>query len=245
MLKASNFLLVIFCGLSLLTSCSTKETPSPELYYTEAMKQLKSKNYQSAAEKFEKIDDEFPFSPWAVKGKIVATYARYKSDDYEKLLNLVNDFIRLNPNSEYVPYMMYMKGLSYYNQIPDIHRAQDKTQEASNVFRELAARFPEDFHAEDALKKLAFVDEHLAGANMSVGRQMMINENYIGAITNFDRVIKFYRHTNQVPESYYRLVEIYCKIGLDSEAKKAFAELSERFPENFWTKEAVKIMDNV
>lgn len=226
---------------SLLLSCSKKdEKTNAEISYTKAMKLLKKKNYSEAATEFEKIDDDFPFSKWATKAQTMAIYARYKDEDYTKLLSVAEDFVRLNPNSEYVPYTLYMKGLSYYNQIPIIESAQDNTQQASFTFRELVARFPNSDYAADAKEKLEFVDEHLAGAKMSIGRYQIRNQNYVGAINNFSDVVERYRQTNQVPEAYFRLTEIYRKIGLREEATKAKKHLAEHFPENYWTKLAQK-----
>ena len=235
-----KFLLLLIIPF-LLFSCSKKdEKTSAEISYVKAMKLLKSKNYSEAASDFEKIDDDFPFSKWALKGQTMAVYARYKDEDYVKLLTVVDDFLRLNSSSEYVSYMLYMKGLSYYNQIPNIERAQDNTQQASFAFRELVARFSNSDYASDAKEKLIFVDEHLAGARMSVGRYQIKNKNYIGAIGNFSEVIERYRQTKQVPEAYFRLIEIYRKVGLKTEAEKAQKQLIERFPENYWTKLAEK-----
>ncbi len=223
--------------LSLVFSCSKKdEKTSAEIAYTKAMKILKNKNYSEAASEFEKIDDDFPFSKWAIKGQSMAIYARYKDEDYAKLVTVADDFLHLYPSSEYVPYAIYMKGLSYYNQIPDITRAQDNTQQASFAFRELVARFPRDEHSLDATQKLIFVDEHLAGTKMSVGRYQIKSRNYVGALSNFSDVTTRYRNTQQVPEAYFRLNEIYYKIGLKAEAEHAQFQLESKFPENYWTK---------
>ncbi len=235
--------LIIFLAASLLFSCAKKkeEKQNAEVAYTKAMKLLKEKSYASAAEEFSKIDDEYPFSRWAVKAQSMAVYAYYKDEDYAKLTSTVDDFIRLNPAHETVPYMMYMKGLSFYDQIPETSRGQDNTQQASSTFRELIARFPLSEHAEDARKKLNFVDEHLAGAKMSIGRYQILNQNYVGAINNFTEVTERYRFTNQVPEAFFRLSEIYYKIGLQKEARSAFSQLKSAFPHNEWTEMARKI----
>ena len=227
---------------TLLFSCSKKkEDASAEIEYIKASKLLNKKSYSEAADIFEKIDDEYPFSKWAIKGQTMAVYARYREEDYTKLLQVADDFIRLNPSSEYVPYMLYMKGLCYYNQIPDIERAQDHTQQASFIFRELIARFPTLDYSSDAKDKLGFIDEHLAGAKMSVGRYQIQNKNYIGAINSFREVTKRYRQTNQVPEAFFRLAEVYYAIGIKDEAKKALNELEKRFPDNNWKKLAEKL----
>jgi len=221
---------------TLLFSCSKDkdEHPNAEKTYLNATKLLKQKNYSQAADEFEKIDDDFPFSKWAVKAQTMAVYARYQDDEYGKITANVDDFLRLNPASEYVPYMLYMKGLSYYDQIPSIERAQDNTQQASNSFRELIARFPSTTYADDAREKLAFIDEHLAGAKMAVGRYQISTRNYVGAILNFNEVISRYRYTKQVPEAYFRLAEIYKKIGLPEQSEKIKTQLQQDFPDSEW-----------
>jgi len=234
--------LLLICFLIVL-SCSSKkdEKNNAELAYTKAMATLKDKSYSQAADEFEKIDSDFPFSKWATKGQIMAVYARYKDEDYAKLIQNSEDFLRLNPSSEYTPYVLYMKGLSYYNQIPSIERAQDTTQQASYSFRELIARFPTTDYSYDAREKLELVDEHIAGAKMSIGRYQSNNGNYVGAINNFSEVVKRYRQTNQVPEAYFRLGEIYSKIGLSKEGNNALSNLKQKFPDSEWAKLSDKI----
>ena len=237
----SLFLISLVAGS--LISCSHKkdEQASAEISYTKAMKLIKNKNYVEAAEAFTKIDDEFPFSKWAVKAQPLAVYAYYKEENYVKLLQVIDDFLRLNPASEYVPYMMYMKGLTYYNQIPEISRAQDNTQLSSFTFRELIARFPASEYASDASGKLSFIDEHIAGAKMSVGRYQIKVKNFVGAIENFTEVTKRYRLTDQVPEAYFRLAEIYYKVGLRKESVKAYKILQSTYPQSTWVNLAQKI----
>jgi len=240
------FCFLLITGITFSCSHSKKddEPTTAEAAYTKAKKLLDNKDYNSAADAFEKIDNDFPFSKWSAKGQTMAVYARYKEEDYIKLLSTIDDFLRLNPSSEYVPYMLYMKGLSYYNRIPEINRSQDDTQQASYVLRELVARFPASDYAADAKEKLSFIDEHLAGAKMSVARYQMQNHNYVGAIENCKEVITRYRQTDQVPEAYFRLTEIYYKIGLKEESHKAFSLLKSRFPKNSWTMRAKKIDSN-
>lgn len=235
----------IFCFAIILTltfSCSKKEEKnSPEIAYIKAAKLLKEKNYSEAAAEFEKIDDDFPFSKWAIKGQTMAIYAYYKNEDYTKLIQVSDDFITLNPSSEYVPYVLYMKGVSYYHQIPSIERAQDLTQQASYTFRELIARFPASDYVFDAKEKLEFVDEHLAGAKMSIGRYQISKRHYVGALQNFHEVISRYRYTKQVPEAYFRLAEIYHKIGLKNEEMKIKKYLKLNFSQNHWTRLSDKL----
>lgn len=235
-----NFL-ILFIMLFAVFSCAKKEkTPTAESTYIKAYEQLKDKNYSESAKTFEKIEDDFPFSKWAPKAQIMAAYAYYKNNDHADTIRVVEDFIRINPADSAIDYMTYLKAMCYYKQIPDIARAQDNTKLASITLRELVARFPNSDYAQDARDKLVVVDEHLAGAKMSVGRYQINQENYIGALQNFQEVVDRYHYTNQAPESYYRLVETYNKIGLTSQATKANQILQERFSDNEWAQMAQK-----
>ena len=231
--------------LLIFTSCSHKEkNDSAEYLYIEAMKELKNKNYTQAIELFEKINDNHPLSKWSVKGQIMITYAYYKQGSYDEAAGAAQSFIQNNPNHKDVPYVQYLYAMSYYNRIPNIKRGQDNTKIASYGFRELIARFPDSKYSEDAGKKLHVVDEHLAGAKMEIGRYQISNKNYVGAIKHFNNVISNDKNSNQMPEAYYRLFEIYYKIGMNSEAQKALLQLKQLYPESRWYQYAIKIQAN-
>ncbi len=234
---------LIFCLI--LFSCKTTEEKkeTAESSYLKALESLNDKNYNEAAKAFEKIDDDYPFSKWAAPAQTMAVYAYYKDKSYSDIIRVVEDFIRINPTNEAISYMLYMKALSYYEQIPQISRAQDNTRLAFAGFRELIARFPQSNYANDAEEKLNYINEHLAGAKMSVGRYQITQENYVGALKNFNEVVSRFSHTNQAAEGYYRLVEIYTKLGINNEARMAYLQLSTNYPQNYWYKKAQEIIE--
>jgi len=240
----TNFLKLIICFFIAVSfsSCKKKEeTPTSENSYVKAYELLKDKNYSEAAKAFEKIEDDFPFSKWAAKAQTMAVYAFYKNKDYGDAIRVVDDFIRVNPANQAISYMIYMKALSYYDQIPEINRAQDSTKLSYIAFRELLSRFPNSDYAQDAEDRLIFINQHIAGARMSVGRYQISQQNYVGAIKSFQEVVKRYGFTDQAPEALHRLVELYLKIGLKIEAQKTYTQLQARFPNNEWAKTAEKI----
>ncbi len=241
MKKIKQFI-ILFLILTITFSCSKKdEKPTAERAYINAQKLLKDKDYSQAAKEFEKIEDDYPFSKWASKAQTMAAYAFYKNKDYTEVIRVVDDFIRVNPSHNSIAYMIYIKGLSFYEQIPDITRAQDNTKAAYGVFRELIIRFPDSEYSKDGNEKMSVINEHLAGSKMHVGRYQQWQENYIGAIKNFQEVIQRFQFTEQAPEAYYRLIEIHYHLGIKKEAHKILQQLSENFPDNEWQKKAVKL----
>lgn len=229
--------LLILCLIITVPSCSEKEEKSSaEIAYTKAMKKLKDHDYLSAAEDFGKITDEHPLSKWAIKGQTMSAYSYYKEEKYDDVIKTAEEFIRNNPNHLDVAYMMYLKSLSYYNRISEITRAQDNAISASYSFRELIARFPLSDYAGDAKEKLVLVDNHIAGAKMSIGRYELQTTSYIGAIKNFQEVIDRHSRTSQAPEAYFRLFETYKKIGLNKQAEKYEEMLISNYPDSKWSK---------
>jgi outer membrane assembly lipoprotein YfiO len=87
---------------------------------------------------------------------------------------------------------------------------------------------------DDSRKKLVLVDEHIAGAKMSVGRFQIKSRNYIGAIKNFQNVTYNYSKTKQAEEAYFRLFEIHRKLGLEREAISYLRQLKENYPKSIW-----------
>ncbi|NBX53189.1 MAG: outer membrane protein assembly factor BamD [Proteobacteria bacterium] len=229
--------------LTNLSGCkSSEKIVTAESLYLEAFELLQDKDYMLSAEAFEKIDNEFPYTKWAIKGQTMSAYANYRLREYDKVIQLADDFIKLHSNSEYAPYMLYMKGLGYYNKIPSIERAQDFTKEASLAFRELVARYRESQFSLDAKEKINFIDEHLAGAKLSTARHQIYSQNYVGAIKHLNEAITLFHYTKQTPEAYYRLAEIYFRIGMKDQSKTISEYLQKKFPKNYWSKESLKFI---
>jgi outer membrane protein assembly factor BamD len=229
-------IIMIFIIIIAISSCKSKneEKKTASLEYQKAYKLMQKKDFIAAAEAFEKIDDDYPFSKIAVKANVMAIYCYYKQDNLSKIIEISDSFLSINPDSEYTPYVLYMKGLAYYLQIPNIKRAQDYSWQSSSAFRELNARFISSKYRQDAENRLEIIDEHLAGAKMNIARYQMQNNNFIGAINNFNDVTIYYSRTKQVAEAYFRLSEIYQYLGMEKQAKEMGDFLQNRFPESFW-----------
>lgn len=239
-MKLVHIILIVFIAF-FASSCASKkeEVKSAVESYKQALKTLNDKRYSEAAEKFEGIYDDYPSSKWSIKGGNMAVYAYYKDKKYEDVIRVADTFIDLNPAGEYVPYLQYMKSISYFNMIPNVNRGQDYTELASYAFRELAARFPNSDYAADAKDKINIIDERLAGAKMSIGHYQLKNDNYVGAMLHFSDVVDRYDHTKQAPEAYFRLYEIYYKLGMKDQAQIFKKELKNRHGDSPFAKKSI------
>ena len=228
--------------LPLLGGCGSKDedqkassTSMPvETLYNNGIDALQAKRYTTAIDQFNAVQQNYPFSTWAPSAQLMVAYAQYLQNHYTDALTALDGFIKLHPASRDVPYAYYLRALCYYEQITDISRDQKGTQDAMAALQEVVDRFPGTTYARDARLKIDLCRDHLAGANMEIGRWYEGQHMYTAAIGRFQRVVDDYQTTNQVPEALHRLVEIYLILGLKDEATRTAAVLGYNYPGNRW-----------
>ena len=243
-----KILALCFMAIMLNSCASSNDTKSgndiqtAEQLYQQGYKYLQKTAYDSAAQNFEKIELEHPYSKWAVKSKLMSAYAYYKGEKYDDAIMSLERFIKFHPSNKDVAYAYYMRGLCYYDQITPAQKDQSNTQKAQDAFNQLIILFPETEYAKDASNKLNLILDHLAGQEMSVGRYYLKNQNYLSAINRFNVVVSSYQTTPQIEEALYRQVEIYTIMGMNDQALKSFKVLEHNYPKSKWLEKAQKII---
>jgi len=225
----------------------TKEEPQleepPDKLYNEGLYLLNSKkDVKTAAKRFEEVDRQHPYSEWARKSLIMSAYAYYEAGAYEDSVNAARRYVTLHPGSPDAAYAQYLIGSSYFDQIRDISRDQDRTEKAIQALDEVARKYPNTEYAVAAKKKIEIARDQLAGKEMSIGRYYMERRDYSGAINRFKVVVTRYQTTRHVEEALLRLTEGYLALGIVSEAQTSAAVLGHNFPDSRWYKDAYALV---
>jgi outer membrane protein assembly factor BamD len=245
MMRLNLFLVATFCLA--LTACSDKtEGPYVERsvgdLYNEAHTLLDEGKYEAAANAFDEVERQHPYSKWASKAQMMAGYAHYRGQKYDRAIPAFEAFTQLHPAHEDVPYALYMTGLSYYEQLGPSTRDQTDTYDALRVFQELIRRFPATPYGRDARLKVILLKDALAGKEMEIGRYYLKKNAYQAAIPRFQVVAKEFDTTKHVEEALYRQVECYVGLGLMTEAKKVAAVLGHNYQGSAWYVEAYNLV---
>jgi len=240
-------LFCLFVSLGIVTGCSSSpelalKEPTAEELYTQAHKYLDKKEYKKAAETFEKVELEHPYSKWATKAKLMGAYAYYKDDMYDDAIISLDRFIKFHPGNKDIAYAYYLKALCYYDQIATVEKDQGNTEEAYKALQQVIFRFPDTDYAQDARLKLDLSKDHLAGKEMEIGRYYLSQNNYLSALNRFSTVVTDFQTTSHIEEALYRQVEIYTILGMPSEAKNAAYVLGHNYPDSKWYKKANNII---
>ena len=171
----------------------------------------------------------------------MAAYSHYMNNKYDEATASLDRFIQVHPGNRDVVYAYYLKALCYYEQISDVQRDQDMTQQALTSLEDVITRFPDTAYSRDARLKIDLTRDHLAGKEMAVGRFYLNRQHYLAAINRFKAVVEDYGNTTHAPEALFRLTEAYISLGLASEAKRSAAVLGYNYPGSDWYQDAYNL----
>jgi len=246
--KTPKSLLFLPVVLMLASACSNVSeeysNKNAEELYSTGLSLFKEKDYSKAAELFEEVERQHPYSNWAVQSQKMYSYCYYEDQKFEEAIEGFKNFIKLHPGHKDVAYAYYMLGLCYFEQTPKTsERDQQTAQEALLTFKSLISRFPQSSYVKDSKKKIEIINDKLAAKELSVGRFYQKNGNFIAAVNRFQVVVNNFGKTSYVPEALHRMVECYLSSGLLDEAKQAGGNLNSNYPGNEWTGYANKLLE--
>ena len=202
--------------------------------YTYGREQLDIGRYILAAQIFDEVERQHPYSVWARRAMLMSAFSYYAGKDYTKSIAAANRFLSLHPGNKDAPYAYYLQALSLYEQIEDVERDQQITFQTLGAMNEVIRRYPDTPYAADLRLKRDLVEDHLAGKEMEIGRFYMKRHEYIAAVKRFEAVVDNFQTTSHAPEALHRMVESYLLLGIPDEARKTAAVLGHNYPQSDW-----------
>jgi outer membrane protein assembly factor BamD len=215
-------------------STSSANLPPADVLYAQGLAKMQTEHYDKAADIFDQVEENYPYSTWATHAQLMHGYAEYKQQNYDDAIGALNRFIALHPENQDIAYAYYLKSLCYYEQIEDVQRDQTATYEAIQTLTDVTTRFPDSAYARDARIKLRLAQNRLAGHDMVIGRYYQKQHLYAAAVGRYQDVIQSYQTTTYVPEALERLTEIYLDLGLTNAAQGSASVLAYNYPGSPW-----------
>jgi len=210
--------------------------------YTAARTRLDQGRYKEAAQLFDEVERQHPYSIWARRAQLMSAFSYYLDRSYTESIASAQRFLAVHPGNRDAPYAYYLIALGYYEQIVDVTRDQKITRQAQDALGELTRRYPNTRYASDARLKIDLVNDHLAGKEMEVGRFYGRRRQWLAASMRYRTVVDQYQTTSHTPEALMRLTEAYLALGVRPEAEKAAAVLGANYPGSDWYKRSYDLM---
>ena len=247
--RAARFLTIalvtaVLAGCSLFGPTKVKEEPivPSATLYQKALDDIDRQYFTSAIKSLQQLDRQHPRDPLVEKSKLMQVFANYRANELDEAILAADRYLAIYRNGKDAPYVMYLKGNSYFAQIKDITRDQQLSVDAIETYQLLISNYPTSEYADDAKEKLLIAYDQLAGKEMSVGRYYLGNGQTTAAINRFQTVAEKYQTSTHIEEALYRLTEGYLTLGLINEATTAAAVLGHNYPNSSWYKEAFELL---
>ncbi|OWZ25391.1 outer membrane protein assembly factor BamD [Wolbachia endosymbiont of Wuchereria bancrofti] len=199
--------------------------------YEEAVELFDQKKYKQAIRAFRKIEDLYPFSYWAMKAKLLSGISHYNMDDYSSAASDMDDYIYIYPNGEDLPYVYYLRVLSYYMQINRVQLGQQTAYKALELAAEYVNLFSGSEYIEEMKEKVRLITEHILKKEYSIGKFYFRRGEYLAAIKRFQNIISN-KDYSYFPRSINYLIAAYSALGLDLEAGQYESLLAENLRGN-------------
>ena len=222
---------VIASALSLnLTGCSTGVVTdavpdmSQEALRAEALRLTEKGDFALARDYLEALDSRYPFGELTDQVQLDLIYAYYKSHKSEQATAAIERFLRLNPNSMYTDYALYMKGLNElqkHGTIIQDYLGFDRSQkdpvalyDAFKAFTDLIERFPNSPYAKDAYLRLVDVKMALARREWAIAKYYQDRGALVSAIRHCHFIIYNYPDSMYTKAAYEMMAQNYETLGL-------------------------------
>ena len=235
-------------GVSLKSS-NDKALPEPtdqeiaiSIYY-EAIESLQIGDAFYAAKKFREVENLLPQDKWASKASLMASYAEYSRSSYSSAIFSLERHVKYYPADKNIAYAHYLMAMCYYEQILDEKKDLKPLLQAREKFEFIMRTYPDTDYATDARFKIDLIIDQLAAKEMSIARYYMKTEKWIPALNRLKIVVDQYDKTIFVEEALHRLVEIYYRLGLLEEAKRAASILGYNYRSGDWYKRSYKVFN--
>lgn len=155
----------------------------------EAETAYKEGNWDEAADLYQQLKDRYPYSRYALLADLRVGDAYFKAKRYDEAVLAFDDFIRLHPKNEGVPYAYYQMGMVHHSQMLTPDRDPSNARKATEVFQRLVRQHPSSEWAQKAYPRLKEALERQANHDMFVGDFYMRTKQYEAAIGRYKRVL--------------------------------------------------------
>jgi outer membrane protein assembly factor BamD len=148
--------------------------------------------YKKAIEHFQKVKDIYPFSRYAILAELKLGDAHYRIEQYEDAVFAYEEFEKLHPRNEAVPYVIYQIGRCHFDRMSTPDRDQTAARKALEAFQRLQKQFPNDPYARSAADHMIACYKSLAGHEFGIGQFYFKSHHYKAALGRFSVVVSEY-----------------------------------------------------
>lgn len=210
-----SYIVKFYFGDTFSKGSSTAVEKSADQLAAEGMQKMQQKDYDDAIKDFRQLKERYPYSKYAILAELKLGDAHFHNKEYTEAAIAYEEFTRLHPRNEVIPYVLYQIGMCHFLAFSTVDRDQEETQLAIEAFQRLIQTFPDSEYSLKAKKQLFECQKRIAAHEFHVGRLYYIMEEYYAARERLELVSRKY------PQALKDL-------GYEEEARKMLAASEHR-----------------
>jgi len=187
------------------SACSAPPVPPEGDLFAQANREFENRDFVMAAQFYDKLLEQYPFSDNAETARLRIAHAYYLGGEYEKAIAAFNDFERLHPTSEALPFVEYSVGMAYLDQARPLDRDKAATENAKLQFERVQSRYENSLYGRLAAFRIAQCNEFLAGHELMVGEYYASIGKKEAALSRYRYLVEQYPRTDAAVEARRRL----------------------------------------
>jgi len=191
--------------LAFVAACGAPPVPPEGDLYSQANGEFSNGDFTMAAQFYDKLLEQYPFSDFAEVARLRIAHAYYLGKEYEKAIAAFNDFERLHPTSPALPFVEYSIGMAYLDQARPLDRDKAATESAKLQFERVSDRYQGTLYGRLAIYRVSQCNELLAGHELKVGDYYATVGKDGAAIARYRYLLEQYPETDAAVEAKRRL----------------------------------------
>jgi len=237
-------------ALSLLLGCSGKGKDiktiegDPELLYKQGLARFNKRDYPEALKKFEELKSNFPDNPpYTIWAELKVGDCHFLEKKYVEAIAAYEEFKKIHPGHEEIPYVQYQIGMSYFNQMFTLDRDQTPTKKALSSLEYLIANYPPSLFTEKAKGKIGVCKKRLADHEFYIGNFYYKQGKFQAAATRFEGLLEKFPKDPDEDKTLYFLGKSYLELEQWEKAEVTFTRILTEYPKSSYHKDAKTILD--
>ncbi|GAB1410042.1 outer membrane protein assembly factor BamD [Desulfovibrionales bacterium] len=200
-MRTCSVLIMLFllngCGVIDYYFLTPPEDTAQELFEN-AKNEMQEKNYPSAIESLSKLNDKYPFSPYALTAGLMLGDAYFLNKQYLEAIDAYEEFLSMHPRHENIDYVLFQIGVSKFNTHHSIDLPQTQLASAIESFQRIINTYPQSTYVEQAHEYITKCRKLLAEHEMYVAEYYFKAELYKAAWMRFSHVVDTYNDLTEI-----------------------------------------------
>ncbi len=199
-------IVMFLAGCSLFESSYEMEKNADELVY-EGSSAFAAGDYKDAVKAYTDLKDWYPFSKYAILAELKIADSYYHLKEYDEAIIGYEEFEKMHPKNEAIPYVIYQTGLCWFEQLDTIDRDSTPAKNSITQFNRLINQFPEDEYAQKAQKNIKTCLSNISGHELYVANFYMKTKKYHAALKRYEYLVEHYPGSQDSKEALNKIPE--------------------------------------